>query len=90
MEKLLEMIYRKKEIKIKTNKNKYYIKIIDGSVDILILNDNNKEIGIEYLEEGDNIEIKYKKEKEKKIVKEIRVESVYQLNSSSSSEDNFI
>ena len=63
--------------------DKYYSKIIKGSVKCKILNEQNKIVPLFYLEEGDLIKIKILENK----IKKIYINSKYKFISDSSEED---
>ena len=62
--------------------DKYYSKIIKGSITCKILNEKNKIVPLFYLEEGDLIKIKILKNK----IKKIYINSKYKFISDSSEE----
>ena len=65
--------------------NEYYLKIIDGSIETEIMNTDNENVGIKYLEENDIIKIYGSNLKSNKfIIKKIYIKTKYQFNSESS------
>jgi len=46
---------------LKVREKDFKIPIIDGSLDILIKNTENQEVGIAYVEKEDNVKINYKR-----------------------------
>ena len=65
--------------------NEYYLKIIDGTIETEIMNTDNENVGIKYLEENDIIKIYGSNLKSNKfIIKKINIKTKYQFNSESS------
>jgi len=88
-EKIKEIKWDSTNFYILCNKIKLKIDIIDGSVNIIIINNNNELVGISYLEKDDIIKILYD-EKNKDYVKPIKiyVNTKYNFNSETSDSDN--
>ena len=70
-------------------KTKLKIDIIDGSVDIIIINSNSELVGIFYLEQNDIIKILYEKNDEEYIKPiKIYINTKYTFDSDTSNSDN--
>ena len=67
---------------------KFKIPIINGSLDILIKNTENQEVGIGYLEKNDNIKIQYKKYNNYLKPTFIKINTKYDFNLLSSESDD--
>ena len=75
-DKYLEILCTEKQIKIN---------MIDGTVDITIKTDEDKEVGYTYLQKNDLIKILYKNEENNYIIpKKIYINTKYDFNSESS------
>ena len=75
---------------IKTNKTIYISYINNGSVNFVLLNENNNEINIGNLEVNDIIKIYYNKNNEENIINKIIIKNKYLLNSDSENFDDII
>jgi|TARA_Y100000991_G_scaffold215694_1_gene207510 hypothetical protein len=70
---------------IKYKNKPYYLPIKNGSVDIIVKNSDGEEVGLKYLEIGDNIKFKAFQDNENKIIiKKIYISTKYRFNSESS------
>ena len=73
------------KFKITNKEEKYYLEINNGSVDVIVKNNEGDEVGFKYLEIGDKIKIKgYKNKENKIIIKKIYINTKYLFNSESS------
>ena len=69
--------------------NEYYLITKDGTVNTIIRNKDKEEVGINYLEENDIIEIYGNELKSNKfIIKKIYIETKYKFNSESSDDSD--
>ena len=84
--KIKEMKWTNKWFLIKINNEDIKIPIIDGNVEVMVMNDNNIEVGLKYLEIGDIIKINIKKNDLVNII----LNSKYDFISSSSETDEII
>ena len=70
---------------IKYKNKPYFLSVKNGSVDTIVKNSNGEEVGLKYLEIGDNIKFKGFKDNENKIIiKKIYISTKYRFNSESS------
>ena len=68
----------------------YYLKIKRGTVDAIIKTDEDEEVGIKYLDEGDMIKIKGIESEDNKInIKKIYIKTKYLFNTESSEDLDF-
>ncbi len=84
--KIKEIYISKKDfIIISQDGSKYISNIKKGSVDFKIINENNMELPLNYIENGDNVKIYGNKiEKNNIIIKKIIIKNKYVFNSESS------
>jgi hypothetical protein len=91
IENIYNFSYNKKYILIECEKHNVSALIIDGTIDIIIINSDNENIGINGLEINDTIKIYYKEFKNNMIysIKIIKLNN-YKFNDMSSSSEEYI